>query len=219
MARYFHTLILIALAASCAHTGAGVGESGSQYWVASYYADEFHGRPTASGEIFDMYGRTAAHRELPFGTMLDVTNTLNGRSVVVTVNDRGPFVRGRELDLSYGAAKEIGMIAQGTARVRVKVLTRDPRYAKSVRYGPDGQRGPFTVQVGSFREEKNAERLKAVLSRTYEDVYLSGASISGDFYYRVSVGKFVLREDARGVASRLATEGYDTLIVGFGGDV
>lgn len=218
MARYFYTFMLIALITSCVHTSGGGGKSGPYYWVASYYADEFHGRPTASGETYDMHGMTAAHRELPFGTTLEVTNTVNGRSVVVTVNDRGPFVRGRDLDLSYGAAREIGMVNQGTARVKVRVLTRDLRYAKSVRYGAVGQRGPFTVQVGSFREEKNAERLKAVLSRTYEDVRVSGAIVSGDYYYRVSVGRYDRRENAGDMATRLAAEGYDALIVSIGGD-
>ncbi|MGW8273331.1 MAG: SPOR domain-containing protein, partial [Thermodesulfovibrionales bacterium] len=119
---------------------------------------------------------------------------------------------------SYGAASEIGMVNRGTARVMVQVLKRDERYRRSVRYGPDGQRGPFTIQVGSFREQDNAERLRSVLMRTYEEVRVSGAIVSGDFYYRVSVGKFILRDDADGVAARLAAEGYDTLIVSLRGD-
>jgi rare lipoprotein A len=88
--------------------------------VASYYADAFHGRPTASGEPFDMYAMTAAHRRLPLGTMVRVKNLDNGREVVVRINDRGPYVRGRIIDLSYGAARELGMVEAGLARVEVE---------------------------------------------------------------------------------------------------
>lgn len=94
-----------------------------QVGVASYYGREFHGQKTASGERFDMYDLTAAHRTLPFGTRLRVTNLTNGRQVIVRVNDRGPFVKGRIIDLSYAAARELGMIGTGTAWVKIKVLS------------------------------------------------------------------------------------------------
>ncbi len=90
--------------------------------IASYYADEFDGRQTANGEVYDMNGLTAAHRSLPFGTRIRVTNLVNGKSVDVRVNDRGPFVENRMLDLSLGAAKVIGLIADGTAPVRIEIL-------------------------------------------------------------------------------------------------
>jgi rare lipoprotein A len=93
-----------------------------QEGVASYYADEFHGRQTANGETFDMHAMTAAHCTLPFNTRVRVTNLDNGRSVVVRINDRGPFVKNRIIDLSYGAARAVGMIGSGTARVRLEVL-------------------------------------------------------------------------------------------------
>jgi len=89
---------------------------------ASYYADKFHGRKTANGEIFDMYDYTAAHRNLTFGTVLLVTNLENGRKVKVRVNDRGPYVAGRILDLSLQAAKDIGLIKNGVAKVNIKIL-------------------------------------------------------------------------------------------------
>jgi rare lipoprotein A len=88
----------------------------------SYYADKFHGRKTANGEIFDMHGYTAAHRSLPFDTILLVTNLVNGKKVKVRVNDRGPFVKGRILDLSLQAAKDIGLIGMGVAKVNIKIL-------------------------------------------------------------------------------------------------
>lgn len=90
--------------------------------VASYYADKFHGRTTANGETFDMYALTAAHRTLPFGTKLKVTSLANNRSVLVRINDRGPFVNGRIIDLSLGAAKEIQMIQSGLAPVKLEII-------------------------------------------------------------------------------------------------
>jgi rare lipoprotein A len=92
------------------------------YGESSYYADKFHGRKTANGEIFDMYKKTAAHKSLPFNTMLEVTNLENNKSVIVRVNDRGPFVGDRILDLSYGAAREIDMLSSGVVEVRIKIL-------------------------------------------------------------------------------------------------
>jgi rare lipoprotein A len=102
--------------------GMPVGVRWVQEGVASYYADEFHGRPTANGETFDMHAFTAAHCVLPFNTRVRVTNLDNGRSVVVRINDRGPFIKGRIIDLSYGAARALNMIGPGTARVRLEVL-------------------------------------------------------------------------------------------------
>lgn len=90
---------------------------------ASFYADQFHGRKTANGETFNMRNLTAAHPSLPFGTWVRVTNLRNGKDVIVRINDRGPFVKGRIIDLSIGAAKEIGLIKSGTARVKLEALT------------------------------------------------------------------------------------------------
>lgn len=90
--------------------------------MASWYGKKFHGRPTSSGEIFDMNKLTAAHKELPLGTRVRVTNLKNRKSVIVKVNDRGPFVKGRIIDLAYGAAKVIGMVEDGVARVRVEIV-------------------------------------------------------------------------------------------------
>ena len=92
--------------------------------TASYYADKYHGRPTASGELFDMRQLTAAHPHLKFGTVVKVTNTQNHRTVLVRINDRGPFVRGRVIDLSLAAAEELQMIRRGLASVKLDVLTK-----------------------------------------------------------------------------------------------
>ena len=93
-----------------------------QEGFASYYGKKFHGKKTASGEIFNMYDMTAAHRTLPFGTYVRVTNLENGRSVVVRINDRGPFAKGRIIDLSYAAAKRLGIIHKGVAKVRIDIV-------------------------------------------------------------------------------------------------
>ena len=98
------------------------GHGEGEMWVASYYAHKFHGRTTSNGEKFDMYKMTCAHKTLPFGTLLRVTNPDDGRSVVVRVNDRGPFIPGRDVDLSLAAAKAIGLVAHGVMEVKVEVI-------------------------------------------------------------------------------------------------
>jgi len=90
--------------------------------TSSYYGRKFHGRRTSNGEIFNMYGYSAAHKELPFGTVLKVTYLKSGKSVLVTINDRGPFIKGRDLDLSYMAAKKIGLLKNGVGKVKIRVV-------------------------------------------------------------------------------------------------
>ena len=90
--------------------------------ISSYYGPKFHGKLTANGEIFDMYGVTAAHKEFPFNTMVRVTNENNGKSLMIRINDRGPYVGGRILDCSFGAAKKLGFVGEGTASVKIKVI-------------------------------------------------------------------------------------------------
>ncbi len=180
------------------------------YAVASWYGPDFHGRPTASGEQFNMYAMTCAHRELPFGTKLKVINASNGKSASVVVNDRGPFIHGRDIDLSYAAAKEIGLIGPGTGRVKIEYLGRDTSYIREVRYS--SIRGPSTIQVGSFREYSNAARLKIALEFKYNNVYITEADIDGSRYYRVRIGKFHRKDEAYSLAKTLADEGYSILI-------
>ena len=120
------------VAVLCSAAGFAEGQLYKENALASYYGEAFQGRPTSSGEIFDMYAMTAAHKTLPFGTMLEVTNLENGRSVIVRVNDRGPFLHGRIIDLSYAAAVKLGYQKQGTARVRVERITRRDIAAGSI---------------------------------------------------------------------------------------
>jgi len=123
-------LVALLLATGCAGSRPAIGSgdgprAGSEaVGFASYYGSEFHGRPTASGERYDSDGLSAAHRTLPFGTRVRVTNLKNGRSVVVTITDRGPFRRGRIVDVSRRAARELGFLRAGVARVRLEVISQ-----------------------------------------------------------------------------------------------
>ena len=183
----------------------------TSYITASWYGPDFHGRPPASCERFDMYSRTCAHREYPFGTRLRVTNLANGRSVDCIVNDRGPFVDGRDLDLSYASANKIGIIGPGVGTVRIEVLGRESRYKGAVQV--EAPEGPFVVQVGSFKERPNAIRLKKGLELKYSRVYIEEAFIDGEKYFRVRLGKFDSRKDAHFLANTLAEEGYKVIIM------
>ena len=119
----FLCCIGVAMLVGCASTPTPVPESdGGEVGAASYYADRFHGRQTASGERYDRNAYTAAHRRLPFGTKVQVTRLDTGSSVEVRINDRGPFVKGRVIDLSYAAAKRLGMLRKGVVKVRVVSL-------------------------------------------------------------------------------------------------
>jgi len=157
-----------------------------------------------------MYAFTCAHKEYPFGTELKVTNVSNNKATKCVVNDRGPFVAGRDLDLSYAAAKEIGLIGTGTCGVKVEYLGRDTSYIREVRYLSND--GPFTVQVGSFREISNALRLKTALELKYRNVHLTEADINGARFYRVRIGRFDVREEGYDFAKILADEGYSVFI-------
>lgn len=172
-----------------------------QYGWASWYGREFHGRRTSSGEVYNMYQLTAAHRTLPMGTKAIVTHLQNGRSIMVTINDRGPFVRGRIIDLSYAAARALRMVEEGVARVRVEVLgERLPPLLPA--------EGPFTVQVGSFIRRSNALRLMDDLKKAHGGVYITELKTSEARYYRVRLGRFNTREEAYTFAMRLAKDGY-----------
>jgi rare lipoprotein A len=180
--------------------------------LASWYGKDFHGRPTASGEPFDMHALTCAHREFPFGTLLRVSNPKTGGESNCTVNDRGPFIAGRDLDLSYGAAKRVDLVGPGVAQLYIEPVGRDLRYVKTVRYS-GGESDLTTIQVGSFRDQENAIRLKSGLEFQYNTVYIAEAVVNRQTFYRVRVGKFTRRDQAVQTASRLADEGYDVLVI------
>jgi rare lipoprotein A len=152
----------------------GYAEEGN----ASWYGVPFHGRHASNGEIYDMYKLTAAHRTLPFETMVRVTNLNNGKSTVVRITDRGPFVDNRIIDLSLAAAREIESVGPGIVPVRVEVLG-----------GVDPTTGFFTVQVGAFRDRGNAERLRDRLSASYSPVFIQQYDSPDGVFYRVRVGR------------------------------
>ena len=188
-------------------------EPGARYVTASWYGKDFHGRPTSSGERYDMYGLTCAHKTLDFGTKLRVTNPDTQKSVEVIVNDRGPFIWGRDLDLSYGAAREIGVAEKGVGPVKIEYLGRDMRYARRVPFEPTVSASALTVQVGAFVEQSNADRLKTGLEFKYSSVYITTAYVKGQKFFRVRIGEFGNYDKAYSTASKLADEGYTTLII------
>jgi rare lipoprotein A len=176
---------------------------GAEVGIASWYGPDFHGRPTSNREIFDMNDMTAAHKTLPFGTRVMVTNLDNDLTAVVRINDRGPFVRGRIIDVSYAAARVLGMIGPGTARVRLEVLGA---------YREPERDSRCFVQVGSFTIQENAHALKRRLEADYHGVLVETYKTPDAVYYRVRV-KAGDRLEALRIAGRLAGQGYPVIIV------
>jgi rare lipoprotein A len=169
--------------------------------VASWYGPGFNGKHTASGEVYNQEDLTAASTTLPLGTRALVTNLENGRSVEVRINDRGPFVKARSIDLSHGAALALGIVNPGTARVRIDVI----------RLGPQLEPGYF-VQVGSFSNSANAQRLGLRLSRYFPDVRVEHLSVDGHALYRVRMGAFPDHAAALSRASQTAQLGLTSII-------
>jgi rare lipoprotein A len=174
---------------------------GVQYGIASWYGKDFHGKPTSSGEIYDMYQLTCAHNTLPLGTMVMVTNMENGKSVELKVNDRGPFVKDRIIDLSYAAAQMVGMYEKGTAYVKLEVI--GPLIESIQR---------FTLQVGSFVDEAKAQRLADQLRKSFENVYVATFETLTQKYHRVRVGQFETRESTLSTAEKLSLMGFKVLV-------
>lgn len=218
-------LLLLAPGSRPAHAD-GLVEKGQ----ASWYGGKFHGRQTASGEIFDKEEMTAAHRTLPFGTLLRVTNEDNGRQAVVRVNDRGPFARGRILDCSERAADELGFRLAGTAKVTIETLGRaggdDGRLTKKERKRlrehvqrasrdasaglprdlvrpVDEEAGEFELQVGAFRDEGNARRLA---ERLRSEGHGARLTVTLDGFTRVRVGPYRSRREAETAIASIAVE-------------
>lgn len=168
---------------------------GVEVGVASWYGHPYHGRPAANGEIYDMEQFTAAHRTLPFGTLVHVVNLNNNKSVDVRINDRGPFVGDRIIDLSHAAARAIDMVGPGTARVRVEIAQMPALPAP----------GFFAVQVGAFQVRANAERLRAEMESRYGAAHI--VLRPGDPpLWRVLVGRATTVDDAGSLGARIQTE-------------
>lgn len=163
--------------------------------LASWYGSEFHGKPTACGEPYDMFAMTAAHKTLPLGTYVKVTNLRDGRSTILRINDRGPFVAGRIIDLSCQGAQQIGGLS-GVIPVRVEAVqvASEQKVGKNTYWKtdpvPSFRYGQFTIQIGAFREPSNAQRLKQIMNRTYQDVQIQSVQYGGNELYRVQVGRY-----------------------------
>lgn len=187
-----------------------------EYGKASWYGDAFQGRPTASGDIFDMHKPSAAHKILPLGTLVKVTNLTNDRYTIVRINDRGPFIKERAIDLSYAAAREIDLIGPGVSDVKIVALAEE--VGKLVPEGSpspipivevkDVRRGEFTVQVGAFQDKKNAlnlvERLKILYDYVKVDLFVDA---EGKTLYRVRVSKSKTLDQATLIENRLEDMG------------
>lgn len=184
----------------------GMGEIFVEEGISSWYGgngDGFAGRPTASGETFDPTQMTAAHKTLPLGTHIEVENLENHRKAIVRINDRGPFIRGRILDLSRRAAQELGMLGQGSARVRI--TTVDPEDHPVALDPSEEARNPYVIQVAALSETRNLEALKAEMERDYGPVEFQDAIAKGGISVkRVRVGSYTRRADAEKAADQIA---------------
>jgi rare lipoprotein A len=165
------------------------GETG----LASWYGHPYHGRAASNGEIYDMEKLTAAHRTLPFGTLVHVTNLANNKSVDVRIIDRGPFIEGRVIDLSHAAAQAIDLIGPGIAQVRLDILSAPPTISA------------YAVQAGAFRDKDRAERLRGTMEREYGSARLVLRPGSPSLW-RVLVGRESSEEAAGVLAQRLRVE-------------
>lgn len=217
--RLCSAIVLVAMVASCAGTvdvppgpvsplvpSVAVGAAPSvtaarQTGVASWYGKDFHGRRTAGGEQFDKDGLSAAHRTLPLGSMVRVTNLENSRNITLRVNDRGPFIKSRVIDLSYGAARELGFAAEGTAQVMIERLDEIPGTTL------------FTVHAAQYVEKENARLLKERLSAKLEIISIIPGETNLGKLYHVEVGVYPTEEKAELVAGRVEQEGLEPVVI------
>ncbi|MCP3875330.1 MAG: septal ring lytic transglycosylase RlpA family protein [Desulfobacteraceae bacterium] len=182
---------------------------------ASWYGRKFHGRKTSNGERYNMYAMTAAHKTLPMNTWVTVHNLQNNRKIVVRINDRGPFIYGRIIDLSYTGAKRIGIVGPGTAKVRVTALGRATSYSKKTKdpitfKAIDYWKGNFTVQVGAFQVKANAEKYRYKLSRKYKNSHISTFTNDRGTFYRVRIGRFTNLKNAIRFSEKIITQGFSS---------
>lgn len=186
-----------------------------EYGKASWYGKDFHGRPTASGRPYNMYAKSAAHKILPLDTWVKVVNLSNHKSIIVPINDRGPFVKGRVIDLSYGAARELDMVGPGVVDVRVEALAKEVGQMDTaagrvpVLEWQDFTKGPFTVQVGAFESLSNAlnlaDRFRGQANYVKVLVYEDGAR---RVFYRVHVSQSETLADAETMEKKFEDMGF-----------
>lgn len=184
--------------------------------LASWYGEQFHGKKTSSGAAYDMYGLSAAHKTLPLGTTLEVTNMLNGKTICVVVNDRGPFSKGRILDLSYGAAQQLECVGQGVVPVKIAALSTEkeptpPGGIVLIQNPNDFSKGVYTFQIGAFSNKEKAEQLQQQLAQTHTNVHISPIDTSTGTLYRVRVGKCTDLTQIAQQEAALKKEGFEQI--------
>ena len=168
--------------------------------IASWYGKEFHEKPTATGEVYDMYAMTAAHKTLPLGTWVVVTDLGTQRSVRVRINDRGPFVKDRIIDLSYGAADELGMVEKGTTKVEVRCSYSEETLREKLGYW---------VQLGAYEDIDLAGDLAVRLGQEYPNVQV----LSSEAYHHVRIGPFQSEAEASQLKELLLARGQRAFVV------
>ncbi len=184
-------------------------EGFSQTGIASWYGRDFHGKKTSNGERYDMNAMTAAHKTLPLGVFVKVYNRENGREAIVRLNDRGPFVKGRIIDLSLAAAKKLGVDGAGTAPVRIEALGYRQDGGKELYSSPGSyDSGNYTVQVGSFKDKANAQRLSGMMKKNAGFSEIRRTSVNGDIFYRVYAGKYSSLKAAEDGEKKYDEDGY-----------
>jgi rare lipoprotein A len=169
--------------------------------IASWYGDPYHGRRTASGEVYDKNKMTAAHRTLPFNTMVLLHNLENGKDVKVRINDRGPFVKNRIIDLSFAAARKIGMVGTGSAHVRIDILEDVP------------VEGYYAIQVGAFRDKERAEAMQTQVAAICPPAHIVSIENDDGVLYRVQAGKYSDHSSALKALAELKKLKYDGFVV------
>jgi len=198
-----------------------------QVGIATWYGKRFHGRLTASGEVYDMHQATAAHRTADLGTYAVVTNLENGQAVRVRINDRGPFKRNRILDLSYEAARQLDLVQNGSARVKVEFLDDSlppvtpavmplsvaQEAVRSTPVAPMLVAQPLAVQVGAYRNQYNAVRMQKTLTAVHPNVWIAMAPKISQPLHRVRLGPFHDRQEAERVAREVKAHGYAAMLV------
>ncbi len=173
-----------------------------QLGEASWYGGEFHGRKTANGEVYDMHKKSAAHKILPFNTYVKVLNLSNNKYTIVRINDRGPFKKGRIIDLSYAAAKEIDLVGPGVANVKIIALRKD-------QVDPGIKEGTFTIQVGAFGDQANAEKLAAKLKVLYDYINITEYKDGNNrIFFRLHVSKSHTLDSAAAIEKKLEDMGF-----------
>lgn len=187
-----------------------------QEGLASWYGPKFHGKKTSNGEIYDMHAMTAAHKTLPLGTHVRVVNKNNGHQEIVRINDRGPFVGNRIIDLSYEAAKRLQVVGPGTAPVRIEALGMaavDNRGLVTYRPAPSYEVGDYAVQIGAFTVNQNAQRLAGRYRQQLGQARVQKGWVNGKLFYRVWVGRYPSLSAAFEAKEAFARSGYGNSFV------